>query len=56
MRCSKMNKKELMDIHKQLHAASVDHMRSLKKLPLTELQPELNLISQVLSDKLFEIE
>ena len=56
MRCSKMTKKELMDIHKQLHAVSVDHMRSLKKLPLTELQPELNLISQVLSDKLFELE
>lgn len=45
MRCSKMTKKELMEIHKQLHKVSVEHMRELKKLPLAELQPELNLIS-----------
>ena len=51
-----MSKKELMEIHKNLHAISVDHMRNLKKLPLQELQPELNLITQVLSDKLYEIE
>jgi hypothetical protein len=40
-----MAKKELMEIHKNLHAMSVDHMRNLKKLPLNELQPELNLIT-----------
>jgi hypothetical protein len=29
-----MTKKELMDIHKKLHAVSEDYMKSLKKLPL----------------------
>ena len=45
MRCSRMAKKELMEIHKNLHAMSVEHMRNLKNLPLNELQPELNMIT-----------
>lgn len=56
MRCSKMTKKEMMDIHKVLHDMSVDHMRALKRLPLDELQPELNILQYVLSDKLFDLE
>jgi hypothetical protein len=32
---------------------SIDHMRELKKLPLTELNPELAVIEQVLTDKVF---
>ena len=32
---------------------SIDHMRELKKLPLTELQPELQVIAQVLADKVY---
>lgn len=55
-RCDKIGKKELMEIHKLLHKTSVEHMRELKKLPLDQLQPELNLITSVLSDKLFELE
>jgi hypothetical protein len=32
---------------------SIDHMKELKKLPVTELNPELQVIAQVLADKVF---
>jgi len=57
-KCEQMTKKELMGIHKDLHFTTVEHMKKLKQMNLQQmdLQQELNLIPQFLSDKLFEAE
>lgn len=51
--CGAYSVTQAIQIQKKLQKMSIDHMKELKKLPLAELNPELQIIAQVLADKVF---
>ena len=47
------SKKEVIAIHKQLHAITITHMKHLQTIPQDKLPYDLAVLTNVLSDKLF---
>ena len=46
-------KEEAIELTKNAHVKFIAHFKELKKLPLDQLQPHLQVLEQMLSDKLY---